>query len=129
MSPVTAYLAKFLGAYCLLAGAWLYFRPDAARAMIDRITQDPFIESFIGVLRAAVGFAIVIGHPYWSNWTAALVSVLGWIALASGVATMFLAPGTLRRISDAMRFKEQLPLYAAASSALGAALLLGGFSG
>ncbi|PPD45895.1 MAG: hypothetical protein CTY15_03325 [Methylocystis sp.] len=124
---MTVYLAKFVGVYALLAGAWLYFRRDAAVALVDRITHDPVIESFVGVLRAAAGLAIIIAHPYWDNWLAALISVLAWIGLASGLSTMFLPPGTLRRITDRVRFKDHLPLYAAVSSTLGAALVLGGF--
>ncbi len=128
MSAVTLYLAKFLGAYSLLAGAWLYFRRDAAVALVDRVTHDPVFESFIGVLRATAGLAIIVGHPYWDNWVAVLITLLGWVGLASGLSTMFLPPGTLRRITDWLRFDKKLPLYAALSSCLGAALLLGAFT-
>ena len=126
MSPLTAYLAKLMGAYSLFAAGWLLFRREAALALVDRISNDPVFESMIGVLRLTVGLALVIGHDLWGGWVEALVSLVGWIALFSGLSTMFLPTGTLRNVLAAIRFKEQLPLYALVSSLLGAALLIGG---
>lgn len=128
MSPLTLYLAKLLGAYSLFAAAWLLFRREAATALVDRISNDPVFESMIGVLRLTVGLAIVIGHDIWSGWVAILVTLVGWIAVFSGLATMFLPAGTLRNILVWVRFKDQLPVYALVSSLLGAALLIGGYS-
>jgi hypothetical protein len=126
MAPSTLYLAKLMGAYSLFAAAWLMYRREAALALVDRITNDPVFESMIGTLRLAVGLAIVVGHNRWGSWVEGLVSLIGWLALASGVATMFLPTGTLKRIVVWMRFKEKLSLYALISSVLGAALFIGG---
>lgn len=125
MSPATLYLAKLLGAYSLFAGAWLYFRREAALALVDRISSDPVLESMIGVLRVSVGLALILGHNVWGGWLEALVSLVGWIALFSGMATMFLPTGLIARIVAWLRFKDHLRLYALVSSLLGAALLLG----
>jgi hypothetical protein len=129
MSLTTAYLAKLLGAYSLIAGAWLLLRGEAARALVDRISNDSVSLSLVGLLRLSIGLAIVIGHENWDGWVETLVSLIGWIALVSGVSTMFLPIETLREMVGLMRLKENLPLYALISSLLGAALLLGGFIG
>ncbi len=126
MSPSTLYLAKLMGAYSLFAAAWLLYRREAALALIDRISNDPVFESVIGTLRLGVGLAIIVGHNRWGGWVEALVSLIGWVAFFSGLATMFLPTGTLRRAIIWMRFKEKLPLYALISSVLGAALFIGG---
>lgn len=126
MSPTTLYLAKLMGAYSLFAAAWLMWRREAALGLVDRISNDPVFESMIGTLRLVVGLAIVLGHNRWGGPLEALVSLIGWIALMSGIATMFLPTGTLRRAIVWMRFKEKLPLYALISSLLGAALFIGG---
>jgi hypothetical protein len=127
MNPVTLYLAKFIGAYSLFAAAWLMFRREAALALVDRIASDPVFESMIGVLRLTVGLALVIGHDLWGGWLESLVSLLGWVALLSGLSAMFLPTGTMRQAIVWMRFKEKLPLYALVSALLGAALLIGGY--
>jgi hypothetical protein len=129
VSPLTLYLAKLMGAYSLFASAWLIWRREAAIALIDRISNDPVVESMIGVMRLLVGLAIVVGHDLWGGWLETLVSLIGWIALLSGLATMFLPTGTLRRMIAWMRFTERLPFYAMVSALLGAALLIGGYVG
>jgi hypothetical protein len=129
MSLTTAYLAKLLGAYSLIAGAWLLLRREAALALVDRISNDSVSLALVGLLRLSIGLAIVIGHDRWDGWVETLVSLIGWIALVSGVSTMFLSVETLREMVRRMRLKENLPLYALISSLLGAALLLGGFIG
>jgi hypothetical protein len=126
--PTTAFFAKFIGAYALFAAAWLYWRREAALALVDRISNDPVFESMIGVLRLVFGLAVVSAHNRWGGWLEALVSALGWIGLFSGLATMFLPTGFLRRSVERMRFKEKLPAYAAFSALLGAVLLIGGLT-
>ncbi len=126
MTPSTLYLAKLMGAYSLFAAAWLVYRREAALALIDRISSDPVFESVIGTLRLVLGLAIIVGHNRWGGFIEALVSLIGWLAFFSGLATMFLPTGTLRRAIVWMRFKEKLPLYALLSSLLGAALFIGG---
>ena len=100
-------------------------RSEAALALVDRISSDPVFESVIGTLRLTVGLAIIIGHDHWDGWVAALVSLVGWMALFSGMSTMFLPPGTLGKAVAWLRFKEKLSLYALVSALLGAALLMG----
>jgi hypothetical protein len=129
MTPLTAFFAKFIGAYALFAAAWLMWRREAAIGLIDRITNDPVFESMIGVLRLVFGLAVISAHNRWDGWLEALVSALGWIGLFSGLATMFLPTGFLRRSVERMRFKEKLPVYAGVSALLGAVLLAGGLSG
>jgi hypothetical protein len=129
MTPLTAFFAKFIGAYALFAAAWLFWRKEAAIRLIDRISNDPVFESMIGVLRLVFGLAVISAHNRWGGWLEALVSALGWIGLVSGLATMFLPTGFLRRSIERIRFKEKLPLYAGGSALLGAALLAGGLSG
>jgi hypothetical protein len=129
MTPLTAFFAKFIGAYALFAAAWLLLRREAALGLIERLSHDPVFESMIGVLRLVFGLAVLSAHNRWDGWLEALVSLLGWIALFSGFATMFLPTGFLRRAVEWMRFKEKLPIYALVSASLGGILLFGALSG
>ncbi len=128
MTSLTVFFAKFIGAYALFAAAWLVLRPQAALGLIDRISNDPVFESMIGVMRLIFGLAVVSAHNLWGNWLQTLVSLLGWIAIFSGLATMFLPTGLLRRAMEWMRFKEKLPTYALLSALLGAMLFFGGLA-
>ncbi|KAF0123430.1 MAG: hypothetical protein FD139_396 [Methylocystaceae bacterium] len=128
MTPLTLFLAKLIGAYALITSAWMLVRRDVALQMIERISREPVAIAFIGMIRISIGLAIVIGHDIWSDTAAALVSLVGWITLISGLLTLFLPPQTVRDIFARMAYEKRYPVFALVSFALGVALLIAGFS-
>ncbi|MFO1124868.1 MAG: hypothetical protein U1E25_06025 [Methylocystis sp.] len=128
MTPLTLFLAKLIGAYALIMSAWMLLRKDVALQMIERVSREPVAIAFIGMIRLAIGLAIVIGHDIWSDPVAAFVSLVGWIALISGALTLFLPPQTVRDLFARMRYETRYPIFALVSFALGGALLIAGFS-
>ncbi len=128
MTPLTLFLAKLIGAYALIMSAWMLVRRDVALQMIERISREPVAVAFVGMIRISIGLAIVIGHDIWSDSVAALVSLVGWIALISGLLTLFLPPQTVRDIFARMAYEKRYPVFALVSFALGGALLIAGFS-
>ncbi|HEY8127082.1 MAG TPA: hypothetical protein VIF88_16870 [Methylocystis sp.] len=128
MTPLTLFLAKLIGAYALVMSAWMLMRRDVALQMIERISREPVAIAFIGMIRISIGLAIVIGHDIWSDSVAALVSLIGWITLISGLLTLFLPPQTVRDIFARMAYEKRYPVFALVSFALGGALLIAGFS-
>jgi hypothetical protein len=128
MTPLTLFLAKLIGAYALIMSAWMLLRRDVALQMIESVSREPVAIAFIGMIRLAIGLAIVIGHDIWSDSVAALVSLVGWITLISGLLTLFLPPQTVRNIFARMGYERRYPLFALVSFALGGALLIAGFS-
>ncbi len=129
MTPLTLFLAKLIGAYALIMSAWMLLRKDVASLqMIERVSHEPVAIAVIGMLRLAIGLAMVIGHNIWTDAAAALVSLVGWITLISGLLTLLLPPQTLRDIFSKMDYEKRYPLFALVSFALGGALLIAGFS-
>lgn len=128
MTPLTLFLAKLIGAYALIMSAWMLVRRDVALQMIESVSREPVAIAFVGMMRLVIGLAIVIGHDIWSDTTAALVSLIGWITLISGFLTLFLPPQTVRDIFSRMAYEKRYPVFALISFALGGALLIAGFS-
>ncbi|MBI1980314.1 MAG: hypothetical protein HYS63_01865 [Methylocystis sp.] len=128
MTPLTLFLAKLIGAYALIMSAWMLVRRDVALQMIESVSREPVAIAFIGMIRLAIGLAIVIGHEIWSDATAALVSLVGWLTLISGSLTLFLPPQTVRHIFARMDYEKRYPVFALVSFAFGGALLIAGFS-
>jgi hypothetical protein len=128
MRPLTLFLAKLIGAYALIMSAWMLVRRDVALQMIESVSREPVAIAFVGMIRLVIGLAIVIGHDIWSDTTAALVSLIGWITLISGFLTLFLPPQTVRDIFSRMAYEKRYPVFALVSFALGVALLIAGFS-
>lgn len=129
MTPLTAFLAKFLGAYMLVTSAWLLVRKDVALELVARVAGDPVGVAIIGMIRVTVGLAVVIAHDVWTGATATLVSLVGWLILVSGLLTLFLPASQTAALVGRMRYAENTPLFALITFALGAALLAGGFVG
>ncbi|MBI5013354.1 MAG: hypothetical protein HZC06_11850 [Methylocystis sp.] len=128
MTPLTLFLAKLIGAYALIMSAWMLVRRDVALQMIESVSREPVAIAFVGMIRLAIGLAIVIGHDLWSDMVAALVSLVGWITLISGFLTLFLPPQTVHDIFARMAYEKRYPVFALVSFALGGALLIAGFS-
>lgn len=129
MTPLTAFLAKFLGAYMVVMSAWLVIRKDVALALVERLSHDAVGVAIVGMIRVTIGLAIVIAHDLWSGGTAILVTLVGWLILLSGLLTLFLAPQAMQGLIRRMRYADNLPLYALPTFALGAALLVGAIIG
>lgn len=126
---LTVFLARFLGAYMLAMSAWLLLRREVALRFVDRIAQNPASLAVVGMIRLAIGLAIVIGHDRWGGAVATLVTLVGWVTLLSGLTTLLAPPETTRALFARMRLAERLPAFALISFLLGAALLIGGYAG
>lgn len=129
MAPLTAFLAKFLGAYMVVMAAWLLWRKDVALQLVERVAGDPVGVAIIGMIRVTVGFAVVIAHDVWTGGTAILVSFVGWLILISGLLTLFLPASQTAALVGRMRYADNMPAFAFITFALGAALLVGGVLG
>ena len=129
MSPLTLFLAKLLGAMLLILSAWLATRKAHALSLADRIVRDPGEIFLIGLLRLGLGLAIVIGHSIWNSALAIVVSLLGWLMLASGVLTLFLPTERLIRLNDAVRADRYYGVFVGIVALLGLYLAIGGFAG
>lgn len=128
MSPLTLYLAKLIGAYAFILSGWLLVRKDVALDLVGRIARDPVAVSLVGMIRLALGLAIVLGHDVWRGGAlAVVVTLIGWLTLVSGLLTLFLPPETVRAIFAQMRFEERYPVFAGVSFLLGAYLLIAAF--
>ncbi len=129
MTPLTAFLAKFLGAYMLIISGWVLLRKDVALELVERVAHDAVGIAVIGMARLTLGLAIVLGHDLWNGGTAILVSILGWVILLSGLLTLFLPTQLTAALVGRLRFEQSYPVFALISFALGSALLIGGFTG
>lgn len=126
---LTLFLAKLLGAYMIVMSAWLLLRSDVATQFMQRLSANSVAVAVIGMIRLAIGLAMVIGHDLWGSGVEILVSLLGWVILLSGLLTLFLPDESLRALMTRLRYPERLPIFALVTFALGASLLIGAVTG
>jgi hypothetical protein len=130
MTPLTLYLAKLIGAYMVILSLWMAARKEVALELVDRLVGDPVGVSLVGMLRLAIGLAIVLGHDVWSGGALPVViTLIGWAALLNGLLTLFAPPEAVRRIFSAMQFERRYPIFAGVALLLGLYLAIGGFAG
>lgn len=95
--PTTLLLAKVLGIFLLIVGVTLllrrnYYVPVFAGFVRERLTR--VVVSLAEILAALL---LVMTHNDWSSLPAAIISALGWMALAEGGAYLVLPDQILDR--------------------------------
>ena len=126
---LTSYIAELFGLYLALMGAVMIVKPQAMREFIAAFGDQRALLYLLGALRVLIGLAIVLGHNRWSGPLPIVITLLGWISLARGIA-MLLLPAEIERKVLAC-FQRSGPYYAAAivAIALGLWLAYAGFAG
>jgi hypothetical protein len=91
MSSRTIYLARLLGYYSIAVGLSMLLHKQAVVYMVTALVDDPALIWITGVVALAVGLAMVLGHNVWRGGALpVVVTVVGWLSLAKGLALLFL---------------------------------------
>jgi len=125
---LTTYLAELVGLYVALMGVVMLLKPKAIRDLLVAFVDQRAFLYLVGAFGVLSGLAIVLGHNRWSGTLPTVVTLLGWIALARGVAVLLLSPETERKIVAC--YQRSGPYYTAAIIAvvLGLWLAYAGFA-
>ena len=122
MSPRTRYLSRLLGVFLLVTVVSHWTQPEFLSVVFHGMFDQPGLLWVFGMLTFASGLAVVLGHNYWSNNPAAVVSLLGWLLTIEGAAFL-LIPATGWKA----HFPSHLVLCAIISAVVGAYLIYAGF--
>ncbi|MDE2362533.1 MAG: hypothetical protein KGM42_07635 [Hyphomicrobiales bacterium] len=126
MSPVTIYLARVLGVYCLLIGAGMLACRRAVLPIVEDMLRNGALMFVVGCFTIGIGVAMVVGHNIWTSPLAVVVSLVGWLSLAKGVALAF-GQGAMRRFYEGIDYRRRYPFIMLLSLALGAWLTAAGY--
>jgi hypothetical protein len=127
--PLTIFLAKLLGLYCVLFGLAMVAQKEAMVEMVTALIRNGPVLLIIEVIGVTAGLAIVLGHNVWSGGALPIVvTLLGWIILIRGVVLLFLSPQGKIRFFEIFRFAELFYLYVGITLILGLFLTYAGFS-
>lgn len=129
MTPITLFLAKLIGAYSIVMGAWLVLRKDEAQAFVENIARNPAAITIVGMIRLTIGLAIILGQDGWDGGFVIFVSLLGWTIFFSGLFTLFAPYETVRAVFSKMQIGDRYYLLSLLSFLIGAGLLIGAFTG
>ncbi len=129
MLPLTIFLAKFLGLYCIILPGMMMLRKQSAVATITTLIRNPPALFIIELLGLAAGVAMIVGHNIWSGGALPIiVTLIGWLMTIRGVALLALSPEALGKVFEALRYEERFYVYMGVIVVLGLYLTIAGFS-
>jgi hypothetical protein len=128
MSPLTIFLAKFLGLYCIIVAVAMITRKQTAVATVKALIANPPLLLLVEVIGLAAGLAMILGHNIWSGGALTIVvTLVGWLMAIRGAGLLALSPRATTKLFDALRYEQLFYVYMAATLILGAYLTYAGF--
>jgi hypothetical protein len=129
MAPLTVFLAKLIGLYCVLFGLAMALQKQVMVDAVTALLRSGPVLLIIELITLTAGLAIVIGHNVWLGGALPIiVTLLGWIILIRGVVLLFLSPPAKIRFFEMFRYADLFYLYAGITLVLGFYLAIAGFT-
>src|SRR5476649_1477361 len=105
----SVFLAKLLGPFFAIVGISVLMNAAAFRAIAKEFLKSPALIFLSGLLTLPVGLAIVLNHNVWvANWPV-LITLLGWLAIISGVVRIA-APKQVLSTGKKVAANKNLPV-------------------
>lgn len=124
----TQILAALFGLYFVAAGIGLLSDPDSISDMMTELTGQPTLGFLGAIIAFSIGAAVVAVHNNWDSLLAAIVSLIGWVSLAEGVAMLALRQRFLGWFRGMARSPGIVKGFGVATPILGLALIVAAFA-
>jgi hypothetical protein len=129
MLPLTIFLGKFIGLYCIVVALAMMAHKQSAVAAINALIRNPPLLLLVEVLGLAIGLAMVIGHNIWSGGALPVViTLVGWLAAIRGAVLLALPQDRVLKFFAALRYDERFYVYMGGTLVLGLFLAFAGFT-
>ena len=129
MSPLTIFLAKLLGLYCIIAALAMMTRKQSAVATVKALIANQPLLLLVEVIGLAAGLAMILGHNVWSGGPLpVVVTLVGWLMAIRGAGLLALSPNATMKLFEALRYEQLFYVYMSATLILGLYLTYAGFS-
>src|ERR1700704_535378 len=101
LSAASKMIAALIGPTLIAIAAAMLLNFRSFPQLAEQISRDPGLIFLSGILLFVAGLAIVRAHNIWAGGWPVLVTVLGWVAVLSGLLRM-LFPTQLAAIAGAV---------------------------
>jgi hypothetical protein len=109
-------LAKVLGVFMIIVGLAMALRPKAMVEVAVKYARDRALRTLFAAAELVAGLLLVALHSVWSPLPAAIVTLIGWLAVLEGTAYLVLPD----RVVEPFLLSFTKPAIIAASGALAA---------
>jgi hypothetical protein len=125
----TIFLARLIGLLVVCVGASILVQRAVFVKVLKDLTEDRTALFMLGIALLLAGLSIVLTHNVWNEGPlAVVVTLIGWITVLRGLASMFVPGQGLARTARWMKFEEFSWAYGILVVAIGAYLMWGGFT-
>jgi hypothetical protein len=93
MPPLTLFLAKLLGRYCVIVALAMMMRKQSAVTTVRALIVSPPLLMLAEVIGLARGLAMILGHNIWSGGALpVVVTLIGWLMAIRGACCSLFLP-------------------------------------
>ncbi len=104
MDPITLFIGKISAIYWITYGlGFIISHEFYANQLISSSKSDSLAVTLQGAIHLYIGAAILTNHFLWNNILAILVSLLGFMYLAKGIAIIVFPSATLKSGKPAVK--------------------------
>ena len=93
---LTVFLAKVLGIAMVVVGAAIMLRRDYYLAVFGTFAEQRMTRVVIAIIELIAALSLVVAHTAWSPFPAALISLIGWMAVVEATAYLLLPDAAIR---------------------------------
>ena len=98
----TVYLSKVFGISLVIIGAVIMIRRRYFIPAIGAFVRERLVRTITAFIELIAGTFLIVGHNVWSPLPAAIISLLGWIAVIEAIAYLLLPDAVLERAISAL---------------------------
>jgi hypothetical protein len=126
----TIFLSRLLGLYLIAISVGMLVNKRRTLATLDEMARSGPWMLFSGMVAAAAGLAIVLGHNEWSGGTLVVaVTLFGWAALLKGVSLLLVPPEQMAAAYKGLGFERFFHVWMGAVLVIGLWITLDAFFG
>jgi hypothetical protein len=128
MSPLTIFLGKLIGIYCIIAALALMAQKQRTVEAVNELIRSPALLLFVEVSALIAGLAMIIGHNVWSGGVfPVVITLLGWLIAIRGGVLLALPRDTILKLFETARYEERFHIFMGATLILGIYLTVAAF--
>src|SRR5688500_16061919 len=86
---LTIFLAKVIGIVLVVTGAAILVRRHYFLPVFGAYVEERLVRTTMSMIELLAGVFLVVGHNVWSPLPAAIITVLGWMAVFEATVYLF----------------------------------------
>ncbi len=128
MLPLTIFLGKLLGLYCIIFALAMMSQKQRIVATMNALIRNPPLLLYVELIGLAAGLAMALGHNIWSGGALpVVVTLVGWWTAIKGVLLLAVPQDAVIKLMAVLRYEELFYVYMGATLVLGLFLTVAGF--